>query len=62
MEYGFVNYKKSFNARKITKKVIIVDFQGIITDYHYKMFFPDFVIASPNKNKSSNIPQGECDI
>ena len=22
VEYGFVNYKKSFNARKITKKVI----------------------------------------
>ena len=41
MEYGFVNYKKFFNARKITKKVIIVDFQGIITDYHYKMLFLD---------------------
>ena len=39
LENGFVNYKKSFNARKITKKVIIVDFQGIITDYHYKMLF-----------------------
>lgn len=23
---------------------------------------PDFVIASPKKNKSSNIPQRECDI
>ena len=24
--------------------------------------FPDFVIVSPKKNKSSNIPQRECNI
>ena len=31
-------------------------------DVGYEFEYPDFVIVSPKKNKSSNIPQRECNI
>ena len=39
-----------------------LDYYVPTIDMNDDVLFPDFVIASPNKNKSSNIPQGECDI